>query len=352
MRIVKLKKENLNQFLETISSTMELWGPVKKGDKHAFEAVKDLSRLDLNATRTIIPPKKLMVPPSFSMFNITKDGYRPDFSHVKKRILFGIHPCDIHGLLILDKLFMLEFRDPYYMEARKATTIIGLSCRPDEHCLAKSTNTHVVEEGYDLFFNDLDTFYLVFIGSSRGDDLIRTKPEIFEENVTSDDIQKYVKWQAERDASYRSSINFIAMPRLMELKYRDAFWDKLDRACLACGSCSMVCPTCNCYNVTDRQEPGGKPVERVRQWDACTLHDYSLVAGGENFREHRKSRLKLFYTHKLEAYAGKYGKPSCVGCGRCVATCPVGINVKSVAEALEGKEPKEFWNTSAMEVRP
>lgn len=351
MRILKLIKENMAPFLKTISAGLELWGPVKKGEKHAFNVIKDFSQIEMNTTRTILPPKKLLVPPSFAMFKMKDNEYEADFSHVKERILFGVHPCDIHGLLVLDRIFMQDYPDPYYIEARKKTIILGLSCWPDEHCMAKSTNTHVAEEGFDLFFNDLDSFFLVFIGSSKGDDLIRLKPELFNEKVENDDIQKYIKWQAERNKAYRSEFDFIAMPRLMELKYNDPFWEKMERACLACGSCSMVCPTCNCYNVVDRKSPGDKPGERIRQWDSCTLHDYSIVAGGENFRDQKRSRLKLFYTHKLEAFSGKYGKPACVGCGRCVDTCPVGINVKTVSEALKGGEVDEFWNTSSMEVR-
>ena len=350
MRIVKLKKENFLEFMEGISTISELIAPIRNGDKVSFQPVKDFNKIDLNATRTILPPKKFFVPSSFAMFRISNQTYEPDFSHIKNRILFGIHPCDIHGLLVLDRLFMQELQDPYYTKARISTLIIGVSCMPDDYCMAKSMGTHVVEEGFDLFLNDLGSFYLVFIGSSKGDDLIRLKTGLFEETITGEDIQKYVEWQTKRDASYKNGINFIAMPRLMELKYRDAFWDKLDLACLSCGSCSMVCPTCNCYNVVDRKEPGESPVERVRHWDSCTLHDYSLVAGGENFRKSRKNRLKLFYTHKLEAYAGKYGKPGCVGCGRCIVICPVGINVKSVAQALEGNEIKEFWNIANLEV--
>jgi sulfhydrogenase subunit beta (sulfur reductase) len=351
MRIVKLKKENLNVFLEAVSAGGELWAPVKKGPKHAFAPIQDLGQIELVTTRTILPPKKLMVPPSFTMFTMRGNEYRETLTHVKRRILFGIHPCDIHGLLTLDKLFMQNFPDPYYIEARKATLILGLSCRPDEHCLAKWTATHVAEEGFDLFFNDLGSVFLVFIGSSKGDDIVRLKPDLFDEKVSDDDIQAYVKWQKERDAAYRPGFDFVTMPRLMELKYKDPFWEKAGKACLACGGCSMVCPTCNCYNVADRKIPGEKPGERVRQWDACTLHDYSLVAGGENFREHKRSRLKLYYTHKLEAYMSKFGKPSCVGCGRCVVTCPVGISVKSIADALEGRPVDAFWNTSSMEAR-
>ena len=350
MRILKLKKTDLSPFLETISGKTELWAPQKKGEKHVFDRVKDFSKIDLRTTRTIIPPKKIMVPPLFNTFHFTEGGYEEDFSHVTPKILFGIHPCDIHGLLTLDKLFVQEFRDPYYLNARRNTLILGLSCMPDEHCFCQSTHTHIIEEGYDLFFNDLDTVFLVWIGSSQGDDLVRLAPGLFDENIADTDIQTYIEWQNDRNKAFQKRIEFITMPDLMELKHKAPFWDKAGEACLACGSCSMVCPTCNCYNVSDRLFLGNKPGQRVRYWDSCTLPEYSAVAGGENFREHRSDRLRLWYTHKLQAYVSKYGKPSCVGCGRCIATCPVDINVKTIAQALAGEDVEAFWQRTHNEV--
>jgi sulfhydrogenase subunit beta (sulfur reductase) len=369
MRILKLKKKELNTFLEAISREAELWAPVAKPpgrpaerlpnsywtplaerDKFSFEKISDFSRIAMNTTRTILPPKKIMVPSCFNMFQVTEKGYQEDFSHITDRILFGVHACDIHGLLILDKLFSQAYLDPYYLETRKKTLILGLSCFPDEYCFCKSTHTHIIQEGYDLFFSDLEDFFLVWIGSSRGDDLIRLVPDLFDENLTEKDIQTYVQWQEKRDAAFKTEINFIRMPDLMELNYKAPFWEEIGAACLACGSCTMVCPDCNCYDVADREFLGGKPGQRLRCWDSCTLPEYSEVAGGENFREHKSQRLKLWYTHKLQAYVSKFGKPSCVGCGRCLVTCPVEINIRTVATALEGHPVDAFWKRLSQEV--
>ncbi|MFB0564367.1 MAG: 4Fe-4S dicluster domain-containing protein [Candidatus Aminicenantaceae bacterium] len=343
MRIIKLKKDNFFSFLEIISKEADLWAPIKKGDKYVFKIVDDFAQIEMNTTRTIIPPRKIFLSPYFSMFSVSDKGYKEDFSHIAKNILFGIHPCDIHGVLTLDNFFNQAYLDPYYLEARKNTLILGLSCWPDEYCFARSTNTHIIEEGFDLFFTDLKDFFMVWIGSSQGDDLIRLKPEIFDESLTDKDIQTFIKWQTERNKAYTLNINFTALPDLVELKYKDPLWEKLGDACLACGSCTNVCPTCNCYNIMDKQFLGGKDGKIIRHWDSCTFEEYSEVAGGENFRENRSDRLKLWYTHKLQAYVSKYGKPSCVGCGRCIATCPVDINAKTVGKSLLGEEVEAFW---------
>lgn len=351
MKIVKLKKENLFPFLKVISNEADLWAPVKKqSDKHVFKLIEDLTQINLDYTRTLLPPRNIILPSEISMLQATASKYKPNFSHVAKRILFGVHPCDIHGLLIMDKFYSHIYDDPYYLESRKNTIILGHSCWPDDICLCKSTNTHIVEEGYDLFFTILKDNYLIWIGSSRGDDLIRMQPNLFEEEITNKDSQNFIRWRKERDNAFSTEINFTAMPDLMELKYNDPLWKDLGRACLACGSCTNVCPTCNCYNVMDKPVLGKNCSDINRCWDACTLEYYSAVAGGENFRQKRSDRLKLWYTHKLQAYISKYGKPACVGCGRCVATCPVDINVLTFAKALDGNSIDSFWNRLSIEV--
>jgi sulfhydrogenase subunit beta (sulfur reductase) len=351
MRIIKLEKKNLFPFLKIVSEDADLWAPVRKySDRHIFSLIEDFSQIDLSYTRTIIPPRKIILPSSLAMFTATEKRYDVNLSHVSKKILFGIHPCDIHGLLIMDNFYSHIFDDPYYSQARAETLILAHSCWPDEYCLCKSTHTHIVEEGYDLFFTDLEDYYLIWIGSSQGDDLIRAKPEFFDENLTDKDIQRFMDWGERRNKAFQTEINFAAMPDLMELKYNHPLWEKLGTACLACGSCTNVCPTCNCYNVTDNPVLNEEKSIITRQWDACTLESYSEVAGGENFREKRSDRLKLWYTHKLQAYVSKYGKPACVGCGRCLVTCPVDINVKTVGDALEGKDVDAFWNRLSREV--
>jgi sulfhydrogenase subunit beta (sulfur reductase) len=361
MKVVKIAKEKLPQFVDLIKKKGEIWGPVKneeknidmfgpakKMDSYNYKKVDDFSQLALDATRTIIPPKVFFHPTNFSMFNFGEHGYFEDFSGISPKIIFGVHPCDIHGLLILDKLFTREYPDPYWLTRRENTIIIGHSCVPDDKCFCLSTRTHIVEEGFDLYFSDLADFYLMWIGSSKGDDLFRLKPELFEEKLEVKHIQKFIDWQNWRDGQFKLDIPFTALADLMELKYNDNLWEELALSCLSCASCSMVCPTCNCYNVSDHFYVHNDEGERRRFWDSCMLREYSLVAGGHNFRSKKSDRLKLWYTHKLQAFISAFGKYACVGCGRCILTCPVSINVETVAQALRGEPVDAFWKRLAL----
>ncbi len=337
MRILKLEKKDLTNFLESISGFGELWGPVKKGDRWSFQKT-DPKTVNLSAIRTILPLKKMLVPQRFTMFKYDREGYTAQLSDIPSRVVIGVHSCDIAGLNILNKLFTETYPDPYWIERRKKTAIIGVSCIPDEFCFCNETGTDSVDEGFDLFLSETGgDFFLVWVGSSLGDDLLRMAESLFSEDITLDDMQKFIDWKKAREKDFKLDIDLVAMPSIFELSTSNKVWEKIGDRCLACGSCSMVCPTCNCYDVRDTVELMECKGDRNRCWDSCTLNEYSLVAGGHNFRANRTDRLKLWYTHKLEAFIGAFGKPSCVGCGRCLVTCPVDINAYTVSKTLRGE---------------
>jgi sulfhydrogenase subunit beta (sulfur reductase) len=343
MRILKMQAKFLDVFLESLSKFGNLYGPTYKNDVLSYDRLESISDLVITDEHPMIPIKKLFHPMRFTMLHFNEKGFSPDYSMIEKRVVLGVHPCEIHSLLILDDVFMREPMDPYYAELRQNSAIIGFSCLPTENSLCYSTDTDIVEEGFDLFFVNLGEYYLVWVGSSLGQDMIYEREDFFDKDVTHEDIQKYIKWRQKRNKMFKKSFEFDSMPDILELSYDSEVWDDFGKTCLSCGQCSMVCPTCNCYSVTDVFDVTNEVIgRRDRAWDSCMFVDYSLVAGGHNFRESRASRLKLWYGHKLKTFGKDYGRPGCVGCGRCVDTCPVDINVLTVSEALITKEvPKK-----------
>lgn len=343
MRILKMQSKFLEVFLESLEKFGTLYGPIRKKGLLTLDKVEKVSDIELSEDLPMIPLKKLFHPKKFTMLHFNERGFYPDYSMIEKRVIIGVHPCDIHGLLRLDEVFLKEPADPYYAGLRENSSIIGFSCMPKKTSLCKSAGTDIVEEGFDLFFVNLDDFYLVWVGSSKGQDMIYEREEFFEVNVSHNDIQKFIEWRDKRNKVFKTYIDFKSMPDIIELSYNSKVWDYFADKCLSCGQCTMVCPTCNCYNVVDYFDVTNEATgRRERTWDSCMFVDYSLVSGGHNFRANRADRLKLWYTHKLKAFGSEYGSPGCIGCGRCVETCPVDINVLTVSEALTNREvPKE-----------
>jgi sulfhydrogenase subunit beta (sulfur reductase) len=339
MKIVTLPKENFEEFVGHLFSFGELHAPVKRKDKSfVFAQVSDASEIELNYTRTILPLKKYFFKPIDVMFDFDAEkGYQiPDQESDKKYIIFGAHPCEIHGLKILDLVFSGKYVDPYYLTRRSRATIIGLDCIPDDLCFCRSIGSDFVDTGFDLFLSDIGDTYLVRVGTSLGDDIVRAAESQFHE-VQKEDREAYKRKSIERRESFRTEIQLQDLPGIMDLEYESEVWQDVGKTCLSCGTCSMVCPTCYCYSVFDELDLDGSRGRRKRKWDCCLFKDYALVAGGHNFRAERSSRVKNRYFHKQRGFVSLYGRPSCVGCGRCKAQCPAGIDIVDVITKLRSE---------------
>ena len=338
MRIVKLQKKDKDKLFYVFQNFGEVWAPVKKGDSYAYQKIDSCDNMCENPLRTIIPVKKFLMEPEFCMFKFNKQKFEKTDEVPTKKVIMSVHPCDINAVNILDEFYSGEYPDPFYQQRRENLIIIGKSCIPDEHCFCNKSKTDTALKGYDLFLTDLGDYLLIWVGSSKGDDIIRQCGDVISENITDEDTKDYLAFREKRNASFTNDVNLDGIPDLMELRNDAKFWDELGEKCLSCGQCTMVCPTCTCFNTIDELEIGKEEGKRERYWDSCMFREYSLVAGGHNFREARSDRLRLWYTHKLKAFIGKFGSPSCVGCGRCIETCPVDINVPTVVSYIRGKE--------------
>jgi len=337
MQTLRLAGHLLPEFLESLKAWGTLWAPVERSE-NVFELseIEDVAQARPDALRTILPFKKLLLPPSFSMFEGPAGGSPGEDveQHAHDQVYFGAHPCDIHALKILDLLYLTSFVDPYYERSRRSLTVVGYGCWPDEHCFCHSLDTSTADDGFDLFLTPLDGRLLVVVGSSRGDDIVRTSPHLFD-TATRQDAHDYLDRIRERRAAFELELDTTDLPFILDLKSADPVWHELGKKCLCCGSCSMVCPTCACFNVMDElgERDGAR---RIRAWDSCLYPDYALVAGGHNFRAERADRVRNRYYHKHEAFVREFGMPSCVGCGRCIENCPTGINVVEVFQQVRG----------------
>lgn len=338
MKILKLPKEQLDFFAAVLQQFGEVHAPVKTPAGFAFRPLERWSDARLDYVRTVLPPKKYFLPPRETLFRYREGtGYEAASEDLNRRIvLFGVHPCDIYGINILDEVFGGgAYPDPYFQQRRRNVAVIGLDCTPDEHCFCHSMRADFVDHGFDLMFYDIGEHYLVMVGTALGDDMVLATGPLFQE-VDAADIAEYKRRSAEKRSEFELDVDLRDLPEIFELEYGHDIWEELGERCLACGNCSNVCPTCYCYDVQDEAELGTKDSVRVRTWDSCLYSQHAAVAGGENFRHSQASRIKFRFYHKQRGFVAEYGRPSCVGCGRCIVACPVGIHVVEVLNRLRG----------------
>lgn len=331
-----LEKEMLPSFLEKVGARYPVIGPVAKGKSFSFEVLRSPEEMRLDYDTTILPPKKLFHAPMQTIFFFGEKEVKPAVQEEGKRVLFGIHPCDVNALKVLDVVYTREFTDPYYQQNRANTILVALNCnQPGENCFCQSLGTGPeLEAGADLLLTDLGESYLVETESSQGEELLNLgglppAPRVLK-------IAK-ARQMKKAKAAFKKEIKLSGLEELLLANFDHPLWEELKNNCLSCGSCTMVCPTCFCYSVKDVVDLTLKNGTRERIWDSCMLLEYAAVALGGNFRREREARIKQRLYHKLIYYRLQFDTLGCVGCGRCVTNCLVKIDPTAVVAKLRGE---------------
>jgi len=329
----KIKKENIVKIVEILMKDYDVLAPKRKEERFVFEKIKKPEEVILDYDTTILPPKKFLLPPIETMmkFDNSKIGI-PENN--KKTIFFGIHPCDLNAIMLLDMVEYDDYKDPYYIKKRENSIFVVVECKEaGEYCFCESMGTDV-PKGYDLFLTDIGNYYFVETGSRKGEKIVKNK--LFENADKNEKI--------ERKKNFVRKVNLENLEEILKEKFDDKIWEQLGDKCLICGACSFVCPTCYCYSVKDVVGLALKNGERNRVWDSCQLVDFARVAGGHNFRGKRSARVQQFIYHKMLYFMEKYSSFACVGCGRCIRECPVDIDITDVTKKLRcnGKCQKHF----------
>jgi len=335
-RLLRLDKSRLEDFVETLKKVADVYGPVRKGVQYSFQLLED-TRLELDYHTTILPPKKLLHEPFEKLFSFEEDRIEvvqsiPD----RPQVILGIHPCDVHAIEILDQVYGGEYEDPYYQRKREQTLLIALNCTTvHESCFCSSLGTGPeLKSGYDVLLTDLGDQFLVEVGTPRGAELIAEAGLEPAPRVTLVDKERRLN---EARNHLKKRLLTQDLDQLLKDNFRHPVWEELRHECLACGSCTMVCPTCFCYNTVDVLNLDLKSGWRERVWDSCLLLDYAQVAQGMNFRKDRDARIKHRVYHKLVYYEPQFGTLGCVGCGRCIDACIKGIDITEIIRELRGE---------------
>lgn len=337
----KISKESLNKFIENAAKQFEVWAPVKNtGDVAAgfsLRLIENAAEIESDFVRTTQSVKKVFHRPRALLFDYTgADGFNSkEEAPVKDIMAFGVHACDLRGVLLQDKVFADKESPNLYLERRKNAVIVALTCNKcDEFCFCGCMGAGPeAKEGFDLLLTDFGKEFLVETGTPRGEKLLANVDK--KEAADADFAQKKDKLNSiMKELGKSCSVECSKMKEILQKNFEHAYWQNESDKCLSCGSCTNVCPTCFCYSIKDYLDWDGKTAKRETYWDSCQNKEFALVAMGENFRPERSARLKQFVNHKLNYWHDQFGSTGCVGCGRCIEACPAGISLLDIVEKI------------------
>lgn len=194
--------------------------------------------------------------------------------------------------------------------------------------------TLTADEGYDLHLTDIGEAYTVHVGTEAGEAMLEKYAAA--RAATDDDVRRLNQVLSAKWPRFTHRLDFDAaeLPAMLATAYEHPIWAELGERCLACGSCTNICPTCYCFNVLDSIALTQTEAVRTRRWDSCQLDEFARVAGGENFREARAARQRHRFFRKGKYLYERFGTLGCVGCGRCIRTCLVHINIVEVFNTI------------------
>ncbi len=252
----------------------------------------------------------------------------------------GVRACEMAAMQVHDRVFTQDgFTEPGYVRRRQAAFVVAVECaHAGATCFCASTGTGpAVGPGYDILLNEiLDAGRHVFVataGSEKGGEILAglscRAPAAAELSAAAAQPASAAAEQQRRMSADAAGV----LSRSAESPH----WDNVAGRCLTCGNCTMVCPTCFCTSVEDVTDLSGDIAERWRNWDSCFTIDYSYIHGG-SVRQSGASRYRQWITHKLASWQQQFGTSGCVGCGRCITWCPVGIDITAEVRALEDRE--------------
>jgi len=347
-----IREEDLARWTEELRQDYAVIGPVTAGVATSFRPIENPSELDWNYTSTVIPPSKAVYSPRQTLCRFLKAGRGYRIEEVlpsrEKCVLLGVHPCDLHGLLVLERTLLGETKDAYYAAARASVLVIGLNCQSvGDNCFCASMGTGPFfgywmgqgpPQGCDVLLTDLGDRFLVETFGEEGEQLIA---KVESSPPTPQDIGEKLRREAAAKEWFRKTLDTRDLPALMRRNTYHPTWRITGEGrCLSCTNCTMVCPTCFCYDTRDRAELDLSVIERIREWDSCQDERFAEVHGG-NFRSTREARLRQFVCHKLSYWVEQYGCFGCVGCGRCMTWCPTAIDLTEIAAEIRADEERK-----------
>lgn len=258
-----------------------------------------------------------------------------------RRALIGVRACELQALQIQDKI-LLEgpYTDTGYQVMRQNLFIVAVNCvRSGGTCFCTSMNTGPgVSGNFDLALTEIidgnSHYFVVDIGSQAGQDILKKVPTHIASDKEKMAAEKAVEQAA---ANMGRHLDTDDLKELLERNFDNIHWEEVAKECLTCGNCTLVCPTCFCTNIEDETDLTGGTAIRRRMWDSCFTVGFSYIHGG-SIRSTETSRYRQWLMHKLCYWVDQFGSFGCVGCGRCITWCPVGLDITKEVPLIRESE--------------
>ena len=338
----KIAKENLSALFQSIAENQELYLPVEVSGQVNFKAWTQDANVSLETLKTVKSPKDAFFPQSENLYTVQREGKKlsiePQALKEQNFVVFGMKACDIQGVKVLDNVFLSDPIDSFYAARREHGTIVAMACHePEESCFCKAFGIDCAEPAADVatWMVEGELYWKAL--TEKGEALTKAVESLLVEADGAD----AEKLEAEKNAIH-TIVEKLPYSNLslegwngdaLTEKFNSPVWEELYKPCLACGTCTFVCPSCQGYDIKDYDT--GHGVKRYRCWDSCMYSDFTMMAHGNN-RTSQLQRFRQRFMHKLVYYpANNNGMYSCVGCGRCVEKCPASLNIVKVIKAFE-----------------
>jgi ferredoxin len=288
--------------------------------------------------------KQFLYPPTLRLWQAQSKEGRVQFEWEQtetpsKMAFVGVRPCEMHAIAIQDRVLMGgNYSDSVYAARRANLFVVVVQCgQAGGTCFCASMQTGPrAASGFDLALTEIADkyahYFLVEIGSERGAEVLRDVPTV---PATEEQTQRAEALSARAARQMGRTLDTTNLKERLYRNYEHPHWDEIATRCLTCGNCTMVCPTCFCMTVEDVSDLTGTRAERRRRWDSCFQMDFSYISGG-SVRYSSAARYRQWMTHKLATWIDQFGTSGCVGCGRCITWCPVGIDITAEARVFSG----------------
>lgn len=282
--------------------------------------------------------KKFLHPPKRKLWDaeLTGEGFEiKEEEKPTKMAFWGIRNCDLHAILILDRIFLKgRYVNKWYKKAREELFVVAVACSaPSSNCFCTTMGyRNQPETGFDFSLIELnDQQYLATAGSLKAHEFaLNLGFQLANEEVINTGLKLISR--AEKKLTKRFEKEEVA--KTLKSKLEDKGWENIASKCLACANCTMVCPTCFCTTISDITDITGEHTERWQSWDSCFNTEYSYIHGG-NIRNSTRSKYRQWMTHKFSNWQDQFATHGCVGCGRCITWCPVGIDITEELNAMK-----------------